>query len=505
MAGVSNRLCAGVFVVLLLFSTSSSLLLPDQPSGEVTTFNPEWVRFDVREDVYRDAQGVMDTDLAAESRDQLAQTPIGVFDHLGFTLDRPVPEALLEPRFDVLMLIVSNEMRLHDVRNELDQEPGLAVREFISPSGLMVQGTPSALQQAERHPGIATSHAVPIAMFLHNDLLDLALLSDGEAALQHTLLRLDGWRDDAGPVETVALTDDAGVLLEQSLGEVARQVMDDPHAWDDGRYEGMLTTADLSTLLRQPALMQLRPDPAFSAFNDQSRGHMGTNTMTTYFTTDLDGSGQTVAVADAGLDEDHGDFGTRVVGNYDVIGDGSTADKHSGHGTHVACTVLGDGFRGGYGGVAQAADLYFQAMENDNTGNFQSPSLNNLLNTAYNAGARTHTNSWGSSAASEQSKYNSETEDVDDRANYYDRYYNGVQGLTILFAAGNDGPGSSTVSPPRHRQERHLRWQSQEPLQQRPGRDDERFVSRSHRGRSHQTRPRCPRRLRTLMSGPRSR
>ena len=51
--------------------------------------------------------------------------------------------------------------------------------------------------------------------------------------------------------------------------------------------------------------------------------------MRSYFTTDLDGSGQIVAVADSGLDEDHGDFGTRVVGNYDVIGDGSTADKHS--------------------------------------------------------------------------------------------------------------------------------------------------------------------------------
>ena len=67
--------------------------------------------------------------------------------------------------------------------------------------------------------------------------------------------------------------------------------------------------------------------------------------MRSYFTTDLDGSGQIVAVADSGLDEDHGDFGTRIVGNYDVIGDGSTADKHSGHGTHVACTVLGDGIQ----------------------------------------------------------------------------------------------------------------------------------------------------------------
>ena len=262
------------------------------------------------------------------------------------------------------------------------------------------------------------------------------------------MLRLDGWRDASGPLETVRLNDGLGTVLEQDLGDVARETLDDWRAWDDGRYEGTLGAVDLSTLLRQPAVMQLRPDPAFAAFNDQSRGHMGTNVMTTYFTTDLDGSGQTVAVADAGLDEDHGDFGNRVVGNYDVIGDGSTADRHSGHGTHVACTVLGDGFRGGYGGVAQAADLYFQAMENDNTGNFQSPSLNNLLNTAYNAGARTHTNSWGSSATSQQGKYNSETEDVDDRASYYDRYYNGGEGLTILFAAGNDGPGSGTVSPP---------------------------------------------------------
>ena len=53
MAGVSNRLSAGVFVVLLLFSTTSSLLLPQQEADEVSTFNSEWVRFDVREDTYR--------------------------------------------------------------------------------------------------------------------------------------------------------------------------------------------------------------------------------------------------------------------------------------------------------------------------------------------------------------------------------------------------------------------------------------------------------------------
>ena len=449
MARVSNRLTAGVFVLLLVLSTSSSFLLSDGVrETDATSFNPEWVRFDVRDGVYNDAFGLLDEQLSGENRAPRADATFGTFDDQGLELLRPVSAEFLEPRFDALLLIVSNDMRLHDVRSELSDQPGLAVREFIAPSGLLVQGTPTALSQAGEHPAIITAHAVPIGMFLHEDLMDIVLLEEGETALQGLLLRMDGWRDDAGPLDTVSLSDDTGITLNQHLGAVAGEVFDEWRAWDTGRYEGTLSEVDLPTLLRQPSLMQLRPDPAFSAFNDQSRGHMKTSTMTTYFTTDLDGSGQIVAVADAGLDEDHGDFGTRVVGNYDVIGDGSTADKHSGHGTHVSCTVLGDGFRGGYGGVAQAADLYFQAMENDNTGNFQSPSLNNLLNTAYNAGARTHTNSWGSSAASQQAKYNSETEDVDDRANYYDRYYNGVEGLTILFAAGNDGPNSGTVSPP---------------------------------------------------------
>ena len=56
----------------------------------------------------------------------------------------------------------------------------------------MVQGTPDALQHAEM-PGVATSHAVPLAMFLHGDLLDITLLSEGEEALEGPCsVRTDG-------------------------------------------------------------------------------------------------------------------------------------------------------------------------------------------------------------------------------------------------------------------------------------------------------------------------
>ena len=123
MAGDSNRLTAGVFVLLLVFSTTSSVLLPkDVEDAAPTTFNSEWVRFDVREDVYKDAVGVSDESLLQETRDALATSPFGVFDEEGLELQRPVPETLLEPRFDVLLLIVSNDMRLHDVRAELDAQ-----------------------------------------------------------------------------------------------------------------------------------------------------------------------------------------------------------------------------------------------------------------------------------------------------------------------------------------------------------------------------------------------
>ena len=446
MAGLQRPSRAVMLVLLLVCSTTLSILSPSETIE--ATSGGEWVEFELRDGVYAEAVGAYGGGDFDELRALEAVGPFGTFDTNGLRLNSPVPQAWMEPRLDALVLIIADDVHFADARAALSDLQGLAVREFIAPSGLLVQGTPMALQQAAVHPHVAAHHAAPLGMFVHQDLMDVLLLEGGEEALSSTLVRVDGWRDADGPLETVQLHDGLGGSLVQRLGDVVASGLSDSRSWDEGRYEGYLLSGSIVEMALQPSVMFLRPDPAFATFNDQARSHMGVNTMTSYFTTDLDGSGQLVAVADAGLDEDHGDFGSRVVGSYDVIGDGSTADMHSGHGTHVACSVLGDGYRGGYRGVARSAELYFQAMENDNTGNFQSPSLNYLLNTAYNANARIHTNSWGSSAASEQGKYNSETEDVDDRANYYDKYYASREGLTVLFAAGNDGPDTGTVSPP---------------------------------------------------------
>ena len=125
---------------------------------------------------------------------------------------------------------------------------------------------------------------------------------------------------------------------------------------------------------------------------------MGINTVENTYVTGLNGSGHLVAVADTGIDPDHGDFGNRITQVVNVAGDSSTADTNDGHGTHVACTVLGDGTRtSAYEGIAPKSELYFQAMEIDSNGQLSNTGIYGMLNSAYNSGgARFHTNSWGS-------------------------------------------------------------------------------------------------------------
>ena len=440
------RPALGILLILLL-SPWSSLIQSEEDEQPSSLMADDFEQFSIRTDAYSDFVGELDTSIEYEQRPIEANSRIGVFTTHGLETSRPLSSDVLEPRNDVRLLLVNNERNLFDVRSELSEVQGLEVREYISPSGLLVQGTVDGFDTAMGVDGIEDQLLVPLAMFLDDVFLDAMLFEQETAAIYGQEVRLEGWRSEQ-TLDIISIHDANGLGIEQDLNDVANLAMDEVVKLDDGRYRGLLSVDDVLDIVRQPSVMWLRFEPQMTFSNDQSKNHMKITTMRSYFTTDLDGSGQIVAVADSGLDEDHGDFGTRVVGNFDVIGDGSTADKHSGHGTHVACTVLGDGTKGGYAGVAPDANLYFQAMENDNTGNFQSPSLNYLLNTAYNSGARIHTNSWGSSAASNQGKYTSESEDVDDRANNYDRVYNGVEGLTILFAAGNDGPNAGTVSSP---------------------------------------------------------
>ncbi|MEZ4709405.1 MAG: S8 family serine peptidase [Caldilineaceae bacterium] len=172
------------------------------------------------------------------------------------------------------------------------------------------------------------------------------------------------------------------------------------------------------------------------------------------------GSTQIAAVADTGLGDGapagaHPDLAGRVqniynwtTGNaqfcYRVRADGPR-DADSGHGTHVAVSVAGDGGANGEGrAAAYAAGLVFQAVEEylDIYGVCTNPNtpdgyyligipddLHQLFQQAYNAGARIHSNSWGSNADGDYTL---------DSANADDFIWDNPD-MVITFSAGNEG------------------------------------------------------------------
>jgi len=173
-----------------------------------------------------------------------------------------------------------------------------------------------------------------------------------------------------------------------------------------------------------------------------------------------DGSTQTVAVADTGLGDGttsgaHVDVPSNRISHiydwpaaddpncYDAINDGPR-DVDSGHGTHTTLSVLGDGDANGLGkGVAPAANLVFQAVEDyadmkgfcaflyeDGYYLLGLPDdIRDLFQQAYDAGARIHSNSWGSSQAGAY---------TEDASNADDFMWNHPD-MLITFSAGNDG------------------------------------------------------------------
>lgn len=173
-----------------------------------------------------------------------------------------------------------------------------------------------------------------------------------------------------------------------------------------------------------------------------------------------DGSTQTVGVADTGFGggtpaTGHPDapegrvqavrawIGADGAGCYDVQGDGAQ-DVDSGHGTHVAVSIVGDGMADGTGRApAPAARLVFQAVEDyvDMLGQCaaQYPDgyyllglpddLTALFQQAYDEGARVHANSWGSSVAGQ----------YQDTSQQADRFTHTHRDMLITFSAGNEG------------------------------------------------------------------
>ena len=137
---------------------------------------------------------------------------------------------------------------------------------------------------------------------------------------------------------------------------------------------------------------------SYKVHNAAAAGYIGINSVINNASFSLNGSGETIAITDTGLDRDHPDLDqTRIAGVFTNFGlDPSFADSNSGHGTHVAISVLGDGSGDSSStGIAPEANLVMYALEHDPTGVFgRQGSIYDLLADAEQRTARISVNAW---------------------------------------------------------------------------------------------------------------
>jgi subtilisin family serine protease len=222
-----------------------------------------------------------------------------------------------------------------------------------------------------------------------------------------------------------------------------------------GYLRAELPSARLADLAARPEVVWVGPAVAPQLFNNVGGGQiMRANEARENL--GLFGAGQTVAVADSGLDtgDPSGlaqDFGGRLIKGY-CLGRPSPCDWSDphGHGTHVAGSVLGSGAASGstpgshqypddaFAGVAPEASLVMQSIGDSQAQLTGIPEdEGDLMRQAYGDGARIHTNSWGgptggTSLNPEYGGYVPPSQQVDLAAWEH-------QDMLILFAGGNEG------------------------------------------------------------------
>ncbi|MEC7112015.1 MAG: hypothetical protein VXW72_00640, partial [Candidatus Thermoplasmatota archaeon] len=185
------HLALGILIILLM-SPWSSMVGPEADEPQRLEDERDVEFFSIRTDAYSDFVGTYGSSDVEEDRLIIADSRIGTFSSNGLELHSPISSEALEPRMDVQLLLIDNDRHMVDVRHDLSEIPGLEVREFISPSGLMVQGTSSAMAAAQSVQSVVTQWDVPLAMFLDDSLLDTLLFEDGEGMLQGEEVRLEG-------------------------------------------------------------------------------------------------------------------------------------------------------------------------------------------------------------------------------------------------------------------------------------------------------------------------
>ncbi|HEX3067633.1 MAG TPA: S8 family serine peptidase [Thermoanaerobaculia bacterium] len=196
-----------------------------------------------------------------------------------------------------------------------------------------------------------------------------------------------------------------------------------------------------------------------SYFNREGTALIGASEQRTMPGFGYSGRGIGVAIVDSGIDATHPDlpFGTHVKQNVKVLIGGAglgspfdgvvpptylenlpNSDTTSGHGTHASGSIAGLGTESGgkYAGVAPGADLIGVSTGEAIAILWALEGFDYVLTHQYTYNIRVVSNSWGTSGPFDPEDPVSVASKV-----LHDR------GITVVFAAGNEGSGNNTLNP----------------------------------------------------------
>ena len=233
--------------------------------------------------------------------------------------------------------------------------------------------------------------------------------------------------------------------LEQNLG-------------DDGKIEKKLEIINsvsakvnkkgLEKLVKNPDVASVELDDTVSISLDTSVNEIKANEVRTIIDNNgfpLDGTGKKIGIIDTGVDYTHADLGgcfggdCKVAGGYDFINNDSDPKDDHGHGTHVAATAAGKGL---LMGVAPGAKIYaYKVLGADGYGYSSSiiAAIQSCTDPNNDGNPEDHLDVCSMSLGGDGDPDDSKSLAVDNSSR---------AGVFHSVAAGNSGPGLSTISSP---------------------------------------------------------
>ncbi|MEJ6716111.1 MAG: S8 family serine peptidase, partial [Euryarchaeota archaeon] len=423
-----------LMLVLLIFTSLSPLLTSGSADvkpaeSEVNSLMSEEERLALAASMWHVASASQPFSIPLQPASGVLQMNVGSFDPLADV--HPEPSGVLFDANDFQATgLAIVQLHAHDgtVLDDLIQRHGIAPLDFIGDEGWLIR-LPS--------PPAASLRA------LHEDD-DVRWVGS-----QHPGWRLDSTLASGLVAERLALVPASDLAIggfEQLSLDLIR--MGAQRAWCGiGVCEIELSqpqsTSFLLNVIQDGRIIWIEPTVEFSLHNALAAAAVGVIDVRNDAMFTLDGSGEMIAIADTGLDQDHPDLTGRVAAVYTQYGlDASPADSNTGHGTHIAISTLGGGNSNSSAtGIAPNADLVMYALEHDPTGVFgRIGSIYDLLRDAEQMTARVAINAWG--ANGNYGQYTADSRSVDILV--HDK-----PDMLPLFSVGDRGAqGASQVTAP---------------------------------------------------------